>query len=529
MIGPLGQKSRIGDRLPVTIFLLTALSLGAPARASADRDAAQAHIDAGVTLIEEGKDQEAEREFRAAIDADRNMVKAHYNRGVVLHRLNRNQDAETELRITVELQPDHAKARYYLGKVLAVSGRADAARVEFESALKSDPALGAARDALRGLSSGGDPSGLDHGAETDDALNAVKSSIEEALKSRDHATALLHLTHLSQHHSEFLLSRYLGLKLVRELTHAKRTTEAREWLDRAAMKANKTDVQRAREDIDVAEGRFDSAITSISSRLSKMESNVKSLRTAATREKIIWVAETCEKLAQVQEAAGDQQGAEESRARAEQHRKHASRAITMSELADVLSGAPPKSGQREVDANEEAPRHSPSAEGIVTDLAERKRLFEKYSEFEETKSDIERQLGVNSEATPEAVWEKGASTFRGSRVIWTGRIHNFDGGNSCFVELDPEHVFHLDNMPPHVVSNIAEMIREFKRNFASDASLSAAVGNPKMGADLARSTAANIENTRMMTVMGTIKGSIKMKTGEGDLINVPSIRYEISK
>lgn len=148
-----GWKNRICFR-QTDILLLIALMLGAPATASADSAAAQAHIDAGVALIERGKDEGAEREFRAAVDADPQLAKAHYNLGVVLHRQNRNTEAEEELRAAVRHNPDHAKAHYYLGKILAAAQKRDEAAAELQSAARLDPSLTAARAALSTLEEG---------------------------------------------------------------------------------------------------------------------------------------------------------------------------------------------------------------------------------------------------------------------------------------------------------------------------------------------------------------------------------------
>lgn len=156
--------TRSGSRLCV----LAALLLTSCAVSYADSATAQAHIDAGVALIEQGRDADAEREFRAAVEADRSLAKGHYNLGIVLHRLGKNEDAETALRVAVELQPDHGKAHYYLGKIMAATGRTDDAVSEFKAALSSDPQMAAAKLALERLH----PGSADHStanAATDDA------------------------------------------------------------------------------------------------------------------------------------------------------------------------------------------------------------------------------------------------------------------------------------------------------------------------------------------------------------------------
>ena len=58
-----------------------------------------------------------------------NKVVAHYNLGVILDKQGRLEDAEKEYREAIQHSPDHARAHYNLGVVLDKQARAEEAEI----------------------------------------------------------------------------------------------------------------------------------------------------------------------------------------------------------------------------------------------------------------------------------------------------------------------------------------------------------------------------------------------------------------
>ena len=69
-----------------------------------------------------------------------------------LARLGRMDQASRELTRLVEQDPDNAVARTNLGLVLIQQGKVEQARVQLEAAVRSDPGLEPARQALDSIS-----------------------------------------------------------------------------------------------------------------------------------------------------------------------------------------------------------------------------------------------------------------------------------------------------------------------------------------------------------------------------------------
>jgi tetratricopeptide (TPR) repeat protein len=81
----------------------------------------------------------AEGEYRRAIELDPRELVVHNNLAVVLMARRRFPDAETELRNELGINPHYAPAHYNLGLVLRQTGRLEEAAAEWERTLESDP------------------------------------------------------------------------------------------------------------------------------------------------------------------------------------------------------------------------------------------------------------------------------------------------------------------------------------------------------------------------------------------------------
>ena len=148
-------------------------------------DDAVGFYDLGVVLEHRGRDEEAEREYRRAVELGPGLAAARNNLGGLLARTGRNAEAKTLLsesirldptspdaytnmsalllnegafadaakyaRLALEANPRHADAHVNLGVALAQTGDIDGARRELEAALKIDPRHENARKNLEAL------------------------------------------------------------------------------------------------------------------------------------------------------------------------------------------------------------------------------------------------------------------------------------------------------------------------------------------------------------------------------------------
>lgn len=79
--------------------------------------------------------------FRRATELDPGHADAHVNLGYLLHEQGRLAEAESECRAALAARPDNATAAYNLGVVLEDDGRPDEAIQAYERALEAEPAL----------------------------------------------------------------------------------------------------------------------------------------------------------------------------------------------------------------------------------------------------------------------------------------------------------------------------------------------------------------------------------------------------
>ncbi|MGO9270388.1 MAG: tetratricopeptide repeat protein [Terriglobia bacterium] len=77
-----------------------------------------AHYNHGVLLLQEGKLDEAEKEFRRALEIDPSYAEAHNDLGYLLERLGRLTEAGAEYKKAIEDKPDFRRAHFNLGRIL---------------------------------------------------------------------------------------------------------------------------------------------------------------------------------------------------------------------------------------------------------------------------------------------------------------------------------------------------------------------------------------------------------------------------
>ena len=104
-------------------------------------DDATAHYNLGVLLKEQGRYDEAEKEYKDAIRADPDLAVAHSNLGRLLNDLKRYDEVEEEYKDAIRADPDLAVAHSNLGNLLKDQGRYDEAEKEYKDAIRADPDL----------------------------------------------------------------------------------------------------------------------------------------------------------------------------------------------------------------------------------------------------------------------------------------------------------------------------------------------------------------------------------------------------
>jgi Tfp pilus assembly protein PilF len=121
----------------LALVLVTAAALGCAHRPSGkQRRAAEIHHDLAVEALRAGRAPDALREYDAALAIDGRFAEAHRGRGLVLDfGFGRNDEAERAYRRALELRPEYPEARNDLGQLLARSGRQEEALREFDAAL----------------------------------------------------------------------------------------------------------------------------------------------------------------------------------------------------------------------------------------------------------------------------------------------------------------------------------------------------------------------------------------------------------
>ena len=107
------------------------------------------HYNMGLLMSVTGRLGEAAKEYERALMLDPMHVDARGNLAIVLARQGRLDRAVGELTTLVERDAENASARTNLGLVLLQQGRTDQARPQLEEALRLDPTLAPAAEALQ--------------------------------------------------------------------------------------------------------------------------------------------------------------------------------------------------------------------------------------------------------------------------------------------------------------------------------------------------------------------------------------------
>jgi hypothetical protein len=120
-------------------------------RLEVDPNDANAHVQMGIVLFGEGKNDEALAHFSCAEQLEPNLDEAHYQKGVVLRFEHRLADSRTELETALRLNPKNSQAYGHLGFVLANQGDAADAERCFTECLQLDPDDSMVQQALEQL------------------------------------------------------------------------------------------------------------------------------------------------------------------------------------------------------------------------------------------------------------------------------------------------------------------------------------------------------------------------------------------
>lgn len=104
-----------------------------------DREGAEVHHDLAVIAMQQGRAQEALKEFQEALSLNPDLAEAHNGLGLIYHwSFGRLADAKKEFEKALELKPNYPEAMNNLGVLFADMGEHKAAQALFEKAL-ADP------------------------------------------------------------------------------------------------------------------------------------------------------------------------------------------------------------------------------------------------------------------------------------------------------------------------------------------------------------------------------------------------------
>jgi tetratricopeptide (TPR) repeat protein len=120
--------------------LLLGFSVGFNVLASSEYYA-EAHNNAGYTLMQAGKTTEALRHYQQAVRLKPDYVAAHNGLGVALAGAGRLEEAMGHWEQALRIDPDNAEAHYNLGIALQETGKTGEAIVHYQQSLRSHPDL----------------------------------------------------------------------------------------------------------------------------------------------------------------------------------------------------------------------------------------------------------------------------------------------------------------------------------------------------------------------------------------------------
>jgi tetratricopeptide (TPR) repeat protein len=150
-------------------------------------DSAAVHFQLGYAYTYLDKSDDAEAEFRAAIELDPKMGPAYLNLGLTLTESD-PEEAVSALKQACELMPDQPGPRYALGSAFVAEGNHHAAIEQFREALKLDDRFVAAHSALGNE--------LLHEKQLAEAESEFHKAVDRAPTPSDSASARLGLMHI---------------------------------------------------------------------------------------------------------------------------------------------------------------------------------------------------------------------------------------------------------------------------------------------------------------------------------------------
>jgi tetratricopeptide (TPR) repeat protein len=114
-------------------------------------DNAVAHVNLGWALATQGHPDAALAEYEEALRIDPEQPDAHFNLGLAVEKLGRGEEAVFHLEEAVRLRPDRAQYHRVLGRMLVDRGRRADAVAQYQEALRLNPEDGRTRSALAEL------------------------------------------------------------------------------------------------------------------------------------------------------------------------------------------------------------------------------------------------------------------------------------------------------------------------------------------------------------------------------------------
>jgi tetratricopeptide (TPR) repeat protein len=102
-------------------------------------NSARAHFNYGSALQQQGRFDDAEKEYQAALRTDPNYVKVHMNLGQLYISKSKLDEAKKYYEKAIQLEPRTGEIRSGYAYLLERLGRADEARAEYENAIRLSP------------------------------------------------------------------------------------------------------------------------------------------------------------------------------------------------------------------------------------------------------------------------------------------------------------------------------------------------------------------------------------------------------
>ncbi len=158
-----------------------------------------AHVQRGNLLLQGGRIDLADEEFREALATEPEKLEAHFGLGMIAAQSGRLADAEVHYRKAIELHPNAAEAHANLGDVLLATGDAPGAMNAYRNALAANPELERGHFKLGVLSL--------HTAKVDEALQhfaiAVERSPNDSETRNYYGQALLEAGRMEEAQTQF--------------------------------------------------------------------------------------------------------------------------------------------------------------------------------------------------------------------------------------------------------------------------------------------------------------------------------------